>query len=153
MHTQVIENSYIGSQSYLSSDYLNLFTDILILLEEVADHPAYMDDIRKWTPKSYCEHFRESTLPFSDLAIWAFENAPAGTLETFKAHVDQAVVLIQETRAAIEVAHDTGTLAGLSSWLERQVEEIRNILDQTSALIDRNERHVSQDEIDKLMGF
>jgi len=153
MQTQILENPHIGSQSYLSSDYLNLFTEIVILLEEVTDYPEYMDDIRDWKARSYCDHFRASSLPFSDLAIWAYEHAPSDNLERFNDLVDIAIELIVECQEKVEIAIKARSLDAQRSWLVSQTKQIRDVLDQAGLLIDRNEHHVSQADIDKLLGF
>lgn len=150
MHEQVHENPHIGSDSYLASDYLNHFTEIVILLEEVLDHPAYMADIREWKPVSYCEHFRASSLPFSDLAIWAYEHAPVETLKSFETLVEHAVEMIFLCREELIDALRTRHPDTLRDELGEQTNDIRQTLDDAGKLIDRNEDHVSQSDIDAL---
>ncbi len=150
MHVQVLENPHIGSQSYLSTDYLNVFTEIVILLEEVADHPEYIEEIREWAPTSYCDHFRDSHLPFNTLAIWAYENAPEEILDEFKSQTGTAVDLIEQCVDAIEKAHTADTLDKLRPLLANRVHRIRSALEKAGDLIDKNEHHVHQDDIDAL---
>jgi len=150
MHSQVLENSHIGSKSYLSSDYLNLYTEIVILLEGAADHPDYMSDIMEWKARSYCDHFRASLLPFSDLAIWAYEHAPRESLEKFDALVDHTNERIVTCQKMIKTTARTGSIDSLRDWLAEQATEIRNTLDQASTLIDRSEHHVDQSDIDRM---
>src|SRR5262245_50693561 len=48
----------------LSTDYLNHFSEAIMVLETATLMPDCLDDLRSWRPKTYCEHFSAS--PFSD---------------------------------------------------------------------------------------
>ena len=44
----------------LSTDYLNHFTEAIMLLEMAGELPECLDDLRAWRPKTYTEHFATS---------------------------------------------------------------------------------------------
>ena len=52
----------INPATGLSTDYLNHFTEALMVLEMVRDMPECIDDLRAWQPKTYTEHFAGSRL-------------------------------------------------------------------------------------------
>lgn len=74
---------YIGSpvnpRTFLATDYLNHFNEAIMLLDMVADMPECLDDLRAWSPKTYEQHFHESTFHDRELCIeaYAFVDAQA----------------------------------------------------------------------------
>jgi len=59
----------------LSTDYLNHFSEALMVLEMVRDMPECVEDLRAWTPKTYAEHFAQSRLANRDAVIQTYETA------------------------------------------------------------------------------
>ena len=47
----------------LANDYLNVFSEILLLLEFLPAMPEMTDDALAWRPRGYCEYFEQSPLP------------------------------------------------------------------------------------------
>ena len=66
----------INASSFLATDYLNHYNEIVMLLEMVPDMPEMMDDVLDWAPKSYEQHFIDSGFDARDLAVEAFQHAP-----------------------------------------------------------------------------
>jgi len=66
----------INPESFLATDYLNHFNEIVMLLEMIPDMPELVEDTGDWKPKSYPQHFIESGFQAKDLAVKAFELAP-----------------------------------------------------------------------------
>ena len=44
----------------LSTDYLNHFTEAVMMLEMIAVMPDGLDELKAWRPMTYCEHFAAS---------------------------------------------------------------------------------------------
>lgn len=57
----------------LSNDYLNHFSEALMLIELAAVAPEIADDLGAWRPVSYPEHFAASGLRRASAAIAAYE--------------------------------------------------------------------------------
>ena len=74
--TQRAENSNVNPKSLLATDYLNHVNEIVMLFDLVPDAPECLDDCRAWAPKSYQDHFRQSSIADRDLAIEAYDHAP-----------------------------------------------------------------------------
>ncbi len=90
-----LEAANINPTSFLATDYLNHFNEIVMTLEMVPDMPELVEDACDWKPKSYTDHFRDSGFQAKDLAIEAFENAPSEFLvpfETIREAIDQLVM-------------------------------------------------------------
>jgi hypothetical protein len=56
----------------LANDYLNVFNEILLLLEFLPSMPEMTDDALAWQPRGYCEYFEQSTIPGARAALQAY---------------------------------------------------------------------------------
>jgi hypothetical protein len=50
----------INPVSLLATDYLNHFNEAVMLLELIPDMPDMLEDAKRWAPKPYKQHFRDS---------------------------------------------------------------------------------------------
>ncbi len=71
-----LSSANINPESFLATDYLNHFNEIVMLLEMIPDMPELIEDAADWQPKSYTQHFADSGFHEKQLAIEAFEKAP-----------------------------------------------------------------------------
>ena len=78
-----LESANIDPASFLATDYLNHFNELLMMLEMLPDMPDMLEDLEEWAPKSYTNHFNDSGFVAKDLAIEAYENAPAKIKKQF----------------------------------------------------------------------
>jgi len=62
-----------GAAEGLSNDYLNHFSEALMLIELAADDPPIGDDLAAWRPLGYREHFAASGLRRAAAAIRAYD--------------------------------------------------------------------------------
>lgn len=67
--------STINPHTGLSTDYLNHFTEAVMVLEMGKTMPDCLDDFRSWQPKTYREHFTASRFRDRDGVIAAYERA------------------------------------------------------------------------------
>lgn len=72
----LVRGKNVHSETLLATDYLNHFNEVVMLMEMIAAMPECIDDLRAWRPKTYAEHFRDSSFTDRDLAVLAYENAP-----------------------------------------------------------------------------
>ena len=72
----------ISEKTLLSTDYLNHFNEIVMLIEMVPDMPDMIEDCRLWHPKSYQQHFRDSGFSEKELAIEAYDHVPEQVPDT-----------------------------------------------------------------------
>jgi hypothetical protein len=73
---QLLIDANINPDTYLATDYLNHFNEIIMLLEMLPDMPEVTEDICEWEPKSYPEHFERSSFTEKALAIEAYRRSP-----------------------------------------------------------------------------
>ena len=77
LHSRVNANRSISATTYLATDYLNHFNEVIMLLDIIIDMPDMLDELADWQPKSYIDHFKESALSDQDLIIEAYYAADA----------------------------------------------------------------------------
>ena len=59
----------VNDDTFLATDYLNHFNEIVMLLEMVPDMPDILTDAKDWRPKTYARHFLDSGLSDSGITI------------------------------------------------------------------------------------
>ena len=98
---RLAEGRNINPETLLATDYLNHFNEIAMLIEMAGDMPECVEDIAEWEPLDYAAHFRNSAFADKELAILAYENAPAKHREPFDTVVDQANRIAGEAALAL----------------------------------------------------
>ncbi len=63
----------IDPDSFLATDYLNHFNEIVMLLEMAVDMPDLMEEAEAWKPATYVEHFESSGFVARELVIRAWD--------------------------------------------------------------------------------
>ncbi|WP_068080769.1 hypothetical protein [Polycladidibacter stylochi] len=98
----------INPTTGLATDYLNHFNEVIMLLEMLPAMPDCVEDVLDWKPKSYIEHFEDSSFSERELAIEAYYAAPSHTrdaLEMAIQAVDKEVGDIQSVLCTMEVTN------------------------------------------------
>jgi hypothetical protein len=138
----------INVRSGLATDYLNHFTEIIMLLELIPDMPDMIADARAWQPKTYAEHFHASNFAARDLAIKAYEQAPSTYRLPFDAIVDELHARIAVGIEAI--AEATKSPDTLPAKVAAVVAEIQSLIQRASDLIHGNVAALDQSAVDAL---
>ncbi|MCX7320295.1 MAG: hypothetical protein NT113_12670, partial [Hyphomicrobiales bacterium] len=84
---ELLAAANINPRTGLATDYLNHFNEAIMLLELIPDMPDCYELFLEWQPLSYAEHFIKSNFKGRDLAIAAYEAAPATVRTDFDATV------------------------------------------------------------------
>lgn len=61
--------SLVNPKSGIANDYLNIFYELLLLIENLPVIPEMIDDLVNWQPVSYVDYFQRSRLPGSAAAL------------------------------------------------------------------------------------
>jgi hypothetical protein len=141
----------INPETLLATDYLNHFNEIIMLLEMVPSMPECFEDVRAWAPKSYQDHFRDSGFADKDLAILAYENAPARFRGPFDATIAQMDALVADGLANIEGAIRAGESGLVEALVSNLSRNLQKFVDVASAIIHGDERTMDQNEIDSIL--
>ena len=99
--------STINRLTGLSTDYLNHFNEIVMLIEMVPDMPDMIEDCRLWHPKSYQQHFRDSGFSEKDLAIEAYDHVPNKFRTPFEATIAKSLLVQTMATGEFSIAHQS----------------------------------------------
>lgn len=140
----------------LSTDFLNRYSEALMLIEMAADDDGILDDLKAWRSISYREHFEASSLRCAPSALAAYGNvAPArraGFEELCRAMarlISTATALLADRRESLE-ASTIVEVAG--DALRRQIGRATQFINANGAMdISSIESRALQAEIDALL--
>ena len=149
---EAIKGKNINAVSFLATDYLNHFGEVIMLLEMIAIMPECLEDARDWQPKSYDEHFRTSGLSDPEIYIRAYENAPPAYRDPFDQTIGDMVILAQEGIARIEAAVDLDDSERLAITVQDVVSGLRELNDTAASIVNADRTKTDQDTIDAIMG-
>jgi len=141
----------INEETFLATDYLNHFNEIIMLLEMVPDMPECLDDCKEWQPKSYIEHFRGSGFSDKELAVAAYEQAPASYREPFDVTIESMNRLVALGIERIDAALATGNRDAAALEATRASGALQKLVDVASAIIHGSATPLEQNEIDALL--
>jgi hypothetical protein len=137
----------------LSTDYLNHFTEAIMLLEILPVMPDCLADFLAWEPKDYREHFAAGHLRNRDMVIAAYEAADPELSGSLDMLADLMNTMLLATREAI--AANPATLKSRALAL-RTAEVLKPVITRIAALINgtaaglSNRASVPQAEIDAM---
>lgn len=101
LHAEALAAANINPQTGLATDYLNHFNEAIMLLDMIPDIPDCAEDFLSWQPLSYAEHFLQSNFAARDLAIAAYEAAPADKRARFDAMCGRLTTTLVAVRDAM----------------------------------------------------
>jgi hypothetical protein len=75
--------SLVNPKSGIANDYLNIFYELLLLVENLPVIPEMIDDVVNWQPVSYVDYFQRSRLPGSSAALAIHERLDPSLRDAF----------------------------------------------------------------------
>lgn len=147
-----VAGSNLDPQTFLATDYLNHFNEVVMLIEMIPDMPEILEDAKEWRPKAYKDHFRDSTIADREIAIEAYDAVPDVYKTSFEKTVNQINATIATAIAALErdVESDNPELLRENATALSRV--IQRLMDTASAIIHGSSATLDQSEIDDLLG-
>lgn len=132
----VLEGTNINATSLLTSDYINHFSSIMMLIEMLPIAPDdFMEEIQAWRPLSYKEHLEQSGFREKDLAIAAYDHAP----RTIRSAFDHVVKSLQELSihliSGVRNAMEIGQRDDIARLSMEGVPQLRELIDQAAAIV------------------
>lgn len=132
----------VNPASGLANDYLNLFNEIVMLVEQLPIMPDLFEDIQNWRPTSYRDYFLRSILPGRGSALEAYDRLDARFRREF-----ESVVAELDRRSTGAVAavrrqfktHGESDPDALAAICERAGATIRETLSQATSLVNHGE--------------
>ncbi len=144
-----VKGTNIDEKTMLATDYLNNFNEIVMLLEMM---PEMLDEVKEWHPKSYQDHFRDSTIAEKELAIEAHDHVLDIYREPFEQTVAQINSMIASTIQRLEKNITDGETDVLRANAQTLSRMIQRLMGMASGIIHGSAKTVDQSEIDVLLG-
>ncbi len=130
----------INPESFLATDYLNHFNEIVMLLEMVPDMPELFEDVADWQPKTYNQHFMDSGFQAKELAIKAYNIAPAPIIANFEKICAELDKLVSGTINGLQAVNvvERGLSEQAQALIRNRVASIQEMLMQMNKVIHGN---------------
>lgn len=146
-----LHGTNINPETYLATDYLNHFTEVVMLLEMLPSMPECLADIRGWAPKSYEEHFQGSVFSDKELAILAYQQADPALRGPFDAVIAELHALLPQGIEEAAQLIDAGELPRLEIMVGDLLDQVRTRLDRATAFIHGRSVTMDQASVDATM--
>ncbi len=146
-----VKGTNIIEQTLLATDYLNHFNEIVMLLQMVPDMPEILEEAKLWTPKSYPDHFRDSTFSEKDLAVKAYDHVPERYKKPFEQTIGQIDRLIEASIRRLDEISASNDIEHLRITTSDYSRNIQRLMDFASGIIHGSENTMDQNEIDHLL--
>jgi len=150
-YKEKVAGTNINEQTLLATDYLNHFNEIIMILEMVPMMPEVFEDAEAWEPKSYKQHFIDSTVADKDLAVEAYDYVPDKYKQPFEEIVDRINRLINNALSKGRVLIDHGDTEKLTVLMTESSRAVQKLEDMAGAIIHGSEKTMFQQEIDMVL--
>jgi hypothetical protein len=141
-HRKAVEalqsKALVNPISGLANDYLNLFNELVMILEQIPQMPELLEDLCAWRPISYQEYFRRSQLPGRHSALAAYEELSPTFRRRFETFVAELDMIALASAASVRRQFRDGPPADmerLTATCSRAGEKMRVILLRASRLV------------------
>ncbi len=144
-------------ESGLANDYLNIFNELIMLVEQLPSMPEFMDDIQRWEPLSYVEYFQRSSLPGSQAALVTYRGLdPAfrNSFEDLTRSIDRAALQVVNELRKHQGRFGDGYPRGLETLCLQASATLRGLLSQAAAMVNREQAagyEKAQQRVDRLL--
>jgi len=130
------EGTNVNPNTLLTTDYLNHFSEIIMLLELVPSAPSqFAAELAEWEHESYEEHFTHSGFRDKELAIVGYRNAPEEVRRAFDSSVadleQEMVLLLKQVQDRIA----EGDASGLSELCSESVPRLQGLVGVISGIV------------------
>ena len=127
-----------------------------MLFEMLADVLDLLEELAAWQPKTYVEHFADSSFTDSftdkELAIEAYVNAPEMYREPFDETVDSANRCITTAIGALSTLSEQGRTEDIRVVATEVSRILGALVDKASSIIHGKVNTMGQTQIDQIMG-
>lgn len=148
-----VKGTNISGQTLLATDYLNHFNEIVMLLDMLPDMPEMIDECKVWRPKSYKDHFADSTFSDKQLAVEAYDRVPTKFRRPFEETIRQLNLLITGGVTDLDQRIADGAPPdALQEYCGALSRAAQALMDCASAIIHGSDRAMAQAEIDGMLG-
>ncbi len=123
---------HINADTGLCTDYLNHFSEAIMLLEMLSAVPESVEDFLAWEPCSYAEHFASSNFKNRDAVLAAYKAADPALRHSLEELSDSMNMMLLATREAMKARSNTASVNALAqcaiSWVKPLVTRARMVI-------------------------
>ncbi len=131
-HLDVQQSDRFVASSRLSTDYLNLYAEALMLIEMAALDPDVLSELKAWKPVGYLDHFQASSLRCACAASEAYMALDPTARRAFETLCSAKNQLVQTVIITLDEGGETGSHAAV---IEIAAEAFRNLFSRANAFI------------------
>ncbi|GGF39336.1 hypothetical protein GCM10011611_52170 [Aliidongia dinghuensis] len=150
LYRERVKGTTIDAGTLLSTDYFNLFNEVIMLLGMLGDMPDMLDEVIAWKFKTYEQHFAESGLAFAPLAIEAYPHAPPSAREHFERTIQRMHDTVEEAKLVLADLREQGDVPLLAEQAMNYSMMLQQMVDTGSAIIHGIDGILDQSAIDDL---
>lgn len=128
----------VNPVSGLANDYLNLFNELVMMLEQLPQMPELLEDLLAWRPMSYKEYFSRSKLAGRVSALEAYDRLNPSFRRRFETFVAELDVIALASVASVRRQFKNGCpddMGRVTTICHRAGEKMRIILIRASRLV------------------
>lgn len=130
------DGTNVNPITLLTTDYLNHFNEIIMLLEILPSAPSqFSSELAEWEHESYEEHFEHSGFRDKELAIAGYRHAPEDVRRAFDSSVadmeQEMVMLLQQVQKKI----NDGDTEGLSQLCMEATPRLQDLIQITAGIV------------------
>lgn len=132
---KLVENTTINSDTLLSTDYLNHFNELVMMLDLIPDMPEMLEETKEWQPKTYAQHFQDSAFTHKDLAIAAYDHVLDDDRKALEMTVERMDKTVEETFAVLDDAVASEDQERLRAICGSASHALQGMIDRCSGII------------------
>lgn len=132
---KLVANTTINSGTLLSTDYLNHFNELVMMLDLIPDMPEMLEETKEWKPKTYAEHFQASSFTHKDLAIAAYDHVLEDDRKALEMTVDRMNKTVDETFAVLDDAVQSSEQDRIRAICGTASQALQGMIDRCSGII------------------
>jgi hypothetical protein len=148
-----------GLHRGLSNDYLNHYSEALMLIEMAADDPAITADLVDWRPVDYRTYFGASELRRASAALAAYDALPANRREAFERLVAAMDTLTDLAIFALQPPCDPSRSPEIALVIAETAPALRKLIDRAAIFLNSggqelapgNDNEQAQSAIDRIL--
>lgn len=136
----------INPDTGLSTDFLNQYNELSMLLDLAADDPDLLEELADWEPRTYQDHFAASGFRDWTLVVEAYDLSPP----SIRAQFDEAIGVLNSVASTGVSALLRGEASPLGPTVRALAAEVQAAIVHASGLINGSSTLGSQAQVDTL---
>ncbi len=122
-----------------------------MIMEMLPDMTDFVEDVKAWEPKSYKQHFQDSTFSEKELAVAAYDCVPTPYLVAFEGATSRATSLVKRSIPELETIIQTGERERIEVVTKDVCTKIEVLMSMMRSIINGELETLQQGEIDAML--